>query len=120
MFLRFILTIFTMMFLCACSWLYEFPVASADLSTQMGEVITLRGEVIGSIDDCAFDGICAAVVASDRGEINIIWTNGMMQCLGEFSENLPSGSQIEARGEVVDSTSITICTNESYYLRLQN
>ncbi|MEO0564488.1 MAG: hypothetical protein AAF125_20455 [Chloroflexota bacterium] len=34
-----------------------------------GEVVTLRGEVVGTVDDCAFDGICALIIATAEGEV---------------------------------------------------
>ena len=50
-----------------------------------GEVMTVSGTVVDMVGDCAFDGICSYIVESDSGQYEVIWAEGMMQCLGGFT-----------------------------------
>ncbi len=81
-------------------------------------VVNLAGTVTGTIDDCAFDGICAFII-DDKTEV--IWANGMMQCLGSMDNDITIGDQVEVYAEVPLNTTrgsqVTICTGEEYYIR---
>lgn len=106
--------------LVGCRWPLMPPTGSSGPNLVPGEVVTIRGDVVGSIDDCVRDGICAAVLETDSGRVNAIWAQGMLPCEGQMDTNLPTGSTIEVYGEVTEPDAVTICTDPSYYLRQVN
>ena len=84
---------------------------------EIGQVITVSGDIIGSVDDCVFDGICATIIRSDDGMVyEVVWAEGMLQCEGQW-EDIPEGARLEARGEIISDTQLSICCNSSYYMR---
>ena len=83
----------------------------------VGSTARLTGEVVDTIDDCAFDGICAYVVDTDQGQYKAIWEPGMIPCEGTMDADIVVGDTIEIFGEVVDTDSISICTDSTYTLR---
>ncbi|NOK57685.1 MAG: hypothetical protein GFH27_549303n50 [Chloroflexi bacterium AL-W] len=80
----------------------------------VGSTARLTGEVVDTIDDCAFDGICAYVVDTDQGQYKAIWAPGMISCEGTMDEHIVVGDTVEIFGEVTEADSISICTNSTY------
>lgn len=80
----------------------------------VGGTARLTGEVVDTIDDCAFDGICAYVVDTDQGQYKAIWAPGMISCEGTMDEHIVVGDTVEIFGEVTEADSISICTNSTY------
>ena len=115
----------------ACTWWFEGPTRPEEPPTlppaaqapEVGSDLQVTGTIIDTIDDCAFDGICAYVVDSkDFGAVNVIWSEGMTMngCSGQFEGQPQVGDNIEALGlvtEMLDGTSITICASQAYYVR---
>jgi len=90
--------------------------------TQGGQSEAMfTGTVTGTIDDCAFDGICAFIV---NESMEVIWANGMMQCLGSMDNDIAVGDNVEVNAESIinddGSVSFSICTGEDYYIRKQS
>ena len=119
---RFILLMMTIVALSGCSFLTEFTVTSNSTSSDdpigdVGTVITVTGEVTGSIGDCAFDGICATIITTDDGKtIDVIWAEGMVRCEGQY-EDIAQGQRLEARAEVIGASQVSICRDATYYHR---
>ncbi|NDJ52895.1 MAG: hypothetical protein GYB68_07415 [Chloroflexi bacterium] len=84
-----------------------------------GEDATVSGVIIGTIDDCAFDGNCAYVIETDDGrEINAIWAEGMLQCEGALDDNIQVGNAVTVRGLARSATDISICPSPNYSITL--
>ncbi|MGF1507273.1 MAG: hypothetical protein ACFB51_19420 [Anaerolineae bacterium] len=81
-----------------------------------GEEVTLRGEVVGTIDDCAFDGICALVIETEQGRVDAIWAEGMLRCEGSFEDGIQIGDTIAVFGIVRSSSEVSICPSADYYI----
>ena len=92
-------------------------VSRVEAAFTPGEEITVTGTVVGSIDECAFDGNCAHVLNVDGAEVNVIWAQGMMQCQGQYDDGIQMRHIVEAFGVAVDRNSLTICTSPEYYVR---
>jgi DNA/RNA endonuclease YhcR with UshA esterase domain len=93
-----------------------------DAPMDDAQVQSVTGTVVGTVDDCAFDGICAYVVDTGAGEVNVIWSEGMTMngCQGEIGPNIQVGDAVEAMGAVstaLDGESISVCGDASYYVR---
>ena len=82
-------------------------------------LISVTGTVIGTIDDCAFDGICALVVDTDSGVYDVIYAPGMMMCEGTYDGSAVIGDTVEVYGELAEQSTITICTSPDYYINMQ-
>ena len=99
------------------------PMSSSDgMPATAGEVETMfTGTVTGTIDDCAFDGICAFIV---NESMEVIWTNGMMQCMGSMDNDIAVGDNVEVYAGTIfndnGSSSFSICSDEEYYIRKQS
>lgn len=79
----------------------------------------LNGVVTGTVEDCAFDGICALIVTSSDTEYTVIYAPGMMQCEGEYDGNATVGDRVAVNGEFTEeANTISICTSPDYYIRL--
>ena len=107
--------------LAGCDLLTGFTVtensASSDPIGEIGTVITVTGDIIGSVDDCIVDGICATIIRADNGTVyEVVWSEGMLRCEGQW-EDIPEGARLEARGEIISDTQLTICRDSSYYMR---
>lgn len=83
----------------------------------VGSTARLTGDVVDTIDDCAFDGICAYVIDTDQGQYKVIWAPGMMPCKGTMDDNIVVGATVEVFGEVMEVDSISICTDSTYIIR---
>ena len=106
----FFLMLFTLIFI-GCT--------SPNPSLNIGETAAIEGAIVDTIDDCAFDGICAVIVETDQGRITVNWAEGDVPCLGQMDSSLPSEVAIEAFGQVLAEDTITICSDASYYLRVK-
>jgi hypothetical protein len=82
--------------------------------------VAVTGTVVGTIDDCAFDGICALVLDVNGTEVNAIWAEGMTRCEGQYQDDVTLGDTVEAYGIARDSTSLSICPSSEYYIRASN
>lgn len=83
----------------------------------VGTVVQLTGTVVGTIDDCAADGICAYVIDTDQGQYNAIWAEGMIPCEGQLADNIGVGDTIEANGQATNADSVSICAAPEYFIR---
>ncbi|MEM8533142.1 MAG: hypothetical protein AAGF95_20015 [Chloroflexota bacterium] len=83
----------------------------------VGSTARITGEVVDTIDDCAFDGICAYVVDTDQGQYKVIWAPGMIPCHGTMDGDIVVGDTVEVFGEVTEADSLSICTDSTYSLR---
>ncbi|MCA9884505.1 MAG: hypothetical protein KC546_02090 [Anaerolineae bacterium] len=112
----------------ACTWWFEGPPRPDEPpmpveAPQVGEDLQITGPVIDTIDDCAFDGICAlAVDTKDYGLVYVIWSEGMTinGCSGQYEGEIGENDEVEAFGQVtelLDGTAITICPSADYYVR---
>lgn len=112
----------------ACTWWFEGPTRPDEppmpaQAPEVGSDLQVTGTITATIDDCAFDGICAYVVDSeDFGTVNVIWSEGMTMngCSGQFEGQPQVGDNIESLGlvtELLEGTSITICPSQAYYVR---
>ena len=81
-------------------------------------LIGVTGTVIGTIDDCAFDGSCALIIESDSTIYTVVYAPGMMMCEGTYDGSAVIGDAVEVYGEFSDETVITICTFPDYYMRV--
>lgn len=89
--------------------------------TGAADVQNITGTVVEQISDCAFDGICAYVVETDAGQVNVIWSEGMtlQGCLGTIDAGIEIGDSIEATGATsmaLEGASISVCGDASYYI----
>lgn len=79
--------------------------------------INLTGTIVGTVDDCAFDGICALIVETETGNIQVNWAEGMMQCLGEYTGEVTVGDSVEVFAAPVEPGIVSICGGEQFYIR---
>lgn len=119
MFLRVILPLLAALSLSGCDALFESFAGSGGSSPGLipGTVATVQGEVVGTVDDCAFDGICALVLATDAGTVDAIWAEGMMRCEGTLADNLGVGDTVTATGIVREPDALSICPDPSYSIQ---
>ncbi len=113
--LRYLLPLLAALTLGGCDTLFDGGGNTANLTP--GTVATVQGEVIGTIDDCAFDGICALVLATESGTVDAIWAEGMVRCEGTLEDNLSVGDVVEATGIVRDPGALSICPDPSYSIQ---
>lgn len=115
---RFILLMMAIVTLSGCGLLESLTENTTDAPIgDIGAVITVTGDVTGIIGDCAFDGICATIITQGDGtEIEVIWAEGMLRCEGQY-DDVAQGQRLEAFGEVIDTTQISICRDASHYHR---
>lgn len=114
--LTFLLTLVALT-VSACG-LFGFSTSPDTPDLNPGDTITLTGEVVDTIDDCAFDGICALVVEADGERWEVIYAPGMMMCEGEYDGQAGVGSTVEVYAEVTENPGeLTICTTTGYYIR---
>ena len=84
----------------------------------VGGTFTVVAPVIDTIDDCAFDGICALVLDTGAfGEVPAIWASGMIACQGQLEDGIVIGDTVEVYGEVLADNQVTICTAPEYYIK---
>ncbi len=105
----------------ACSWLTNGFLVEQDMAAPANSLpftvdteVTLSGTVTGTIDDCAFDGICALVVDAAGETVNIIWAEGMLACAGQYAGDIAIGDTITAYGIARDANSLSICASPAY------
>lgn len=84
---------------------------------QVGEVVKFSGVVIGQIDDCIVDGICAYTIETERGAYNAIWAEGMIRCEEQFDPQVTMGDTVEVSALVIDTNSASICSSGEYFIR---
>jgi hypothetical protein len=82
-----------------------------------GDEIRFQGTVVDTIDDCAFDGICALVVETDTARHTVVWAEGMRQCAGDYAGGVAVGDQVEVLAAVQDAGSVSICGADSYFIQ---
>ncbi len=85
----------------------------------VGEAVQMQGTVVDTVDDCAFDGICAYVVDTDAGAYNVIWSEGMtpVPCQGEIDTAIAVGDTVEFSAEVRTADSVSVCPSADYFVR---
>ncbi|NJK81676.1 MAG: hypothetical protein HC876_16835 [Chloroflexaceae bacterium] len=83
----------------------------------VNQEMQISGPVVDTIDDCAFDGLCAYVIETEQGRYNAIWAQGMLPCEGQVDQHIAVGATIEVFGVVTDATSVSICASTDYYIR---
>lgn len=103
--------------LSGCGTTSEVNPPPASQSFQVGEVVTFSGVIVGQIDDCMADGICAYTIETETGVYNVIWAEGMMRCEGQFASQVVVGDTIEVSALVVEEKSVSICSSEEYFIR---
>ena len=81
--------------------------------------ITIIGTVIGTIDDCAFDGICALIIQGETQTYNAIWAQGMIPCEGQMDNPIPMSATVEVFGLQQDIENISICPSADYYIKIK-
>jgi len=82
-----------------------------------GETLNLTGTVTATVDDCAFDGICALIVETDNGTYQVNWAEGMMGCLGEYTGDVAIGDTVDVFAEAREPGTVSICSGEQFYIR---
>lgn len=88
------------------------------------ETRTVSGQIIETINECLVDGDCGyIIVPAEGGLLTVIWSEGdSPNCQNDMFPQDDSiiyiGSQIEAFGYIVDDTTISVCGDDSYYIRL--
>ncbi len=122
--LKFIITFSLLIMLTtACSWatdmfITEGPMTSSSmLPFVIDSEVTVSGTVSGTIDDCAFDGICALVLDVNGETVNVIWAEGMLQCQGQYAGDIAVGDTVDAFGIARDDNSLSICPSPDYYVQ---
>jgi hypothetical protein len=119
---RILLVAALMVFLSACSWITGLAVMENEMASPssppftVDQEVTVTGTVIGTITDCAFDGICALVLDVDGAEVNAIWAEGMLPCEGQYEDGIAVGEVVEAFGIARDANSLSICPAPRYTL----
>lgn len=90
---------------------------SPDVVVSM-PTIMINGVVTDTIDDCAFDGICALIITSVDIDYTVIYAPGMMLCEGEYDGTATIGDSVGVNGELTgEANTITICTSPDYFIR---
>ena len=92
------------------------PPIAEEVPSAWGVPFRIAGTVIGTIDDCAFDGICALIIDANSVIYNVIYAPGMMMCEGTYDGNAVIGDTVEIYGELDEQIAITICTSPDYYI----
>ena len=108
----------------ACAWLtgsFMVEEGMAESTSNMPPFtvdteVTITGTVTGTIDDCAFDGICALVVDVAGEVVEVIWAEGMLACAGQYTGEINLGDTITAYGIARDTHSLSICPSADYYI----
>lgn len=83
--------------------------ASSAGSLQVGEGVTATGTVVDRIDDCAFDGICAYMVDTDRGQLTAIWAEGAVPCAGRMDQNIALGDAVDIHAVATAAQQVSMC-----------
>jgi hypothetical protein len=94
---------------------------------QAGEVVELTGTVVDTIGDCAFDGICAYVVDTERGQVTVIWSRGLSiveaedvpPCLGSLDQGIAVGDTVDIRAAAIAEDRVSICASQDYFVQVQ-
>ncbi|MFP4439278.1 MAG: hypothetical protein ACLFVO_18710 [Chloroflexaceae bacterium] len=114
-FTRMLLISFLALLLGACG-----PAGNAEpAELTVGEAVQMQGTVVDTVDDCAFDGICAYVVETDQGAYNVIWSEGMtpVPCQGDIDTGITVGDMVEFSAEVRTADSVSVCPSADYFVR---
>ncbi len=93
------------------------PSAADPAPLPVGAEVELTGSVEETIDDCAFDGICAYVVATDRGRVIAVWAEGMLRCAGSLEPGIAVGDRVAIRAAVTAPDRVSICGAPDYFIR---
>lgn len=86
---------------------------------QAGEVVDLSGTVVDTIGDCAFDGVCAYIVDTDRGQVTAIWSEGMVRCEGSLEQNIAVGDTVDIRAAAIAENRVSICASQDYFIQMR-
>jgi len=89
------------------------------MSEPTGE-LSISGIVTGTVDDCAFDGICALIVEAEDSTYQVNWAEGMMQCMGEYTGDVAVGDTVDVFAATLEPGTLSICSGEQYYIRKSN
>ena len=106
----------------ACSWLTSGFIVEQGMAESVSNSlpftvdteVTISGTVTGTIDDCAFDGICALVVDVAGETVNVIWAEGMLACAGQYDIDIAIGDTVTAYAIARDANSLSICASPAY------
>jgi hypothetical protein len=79
--------------------------------------VDLSGTVEETINDCAADGICAYVVATEQGRVTVVWAEGMQRCEGSVAPDIAVGDQVSIRAAVTAPDRVSICGSPDYFIR---
>ena len=96
------------------------PAGNAEpVELTVGKAVQMQGTVVDTVDDCAFDGICAYVVDTGQGEYNVIWSAGMtpVPCQGDIDTGITVGDTVEFSAEVRTADSVSVCPSADYFVR---
>lgn len=110
--------------LSACS-IFQLIDRQSDPTSEIQTSRQVTGEIVDFINQCPVDGICAYIIETDSGEeVTVIWSEGdSPNCFNnpfpvnnEVDTFNAVNTEIEVSGIVVDSNTISVCGDESYYI----